>query len=91
MGGDVMDGLDRSGNVDDPVAWLNANPEAPQWLRQIVALMISGGPIAGRDLLDEAQRLMFCEGAPSDLLAAATLVLMDIAHSLRGLETLGGS
>jgi len=35
----MMDGLDQSGNVNDPVAWLNAHPEAPRWLREVVTTL----------------------------------------------------
>lgn len=33
-------GLDPAGNVTDPVEWLELNPAAPKWLRDIVETLI---------------------------------------------------
>lgn len=33
---DSPNGLDDSGNVADPDAWLASNPSAPRWLREMV-------------------------------------------------------
>lgn len=35
-----MSGLDDAGNITDPTEWLELNPHAPQWLRDIVATLV---------------------------------------------------